>query len=169
MHPSKEARAQTKYKRKHKRRYRAENPACFFSSETQFCSLSVLDLLRLISLGLLVWNFYQTFAIVCIEFWLRFEPEIRLTRFAINFLFITVMAERKVRLCVKLFEYFSRWILIRLTWNLSRFVPNSVKIPTWNFNKKLFCEKFSKILCKPRLSILFQNLWNFALLSAILF
>jgi len=33
------------------------------------------------------------------EFWLRFEPQIRPTRLAINFLLITVRAKRKVRLC----------------------------------------------------------------------
>jgi len=73
-----------------------------------------------------------------------------------------------VRLCLKLFDFFPRWILIRLTWNLSRFVPNSVKILTWNFRKKLFLENFSEILLKIK-AILYRNLWNFALLSAILF
>ena len=48
--------------------------------------------------------------------------------------------------------FFPRWILIRLTWNLSRFVPNSVEILTLNFRKKLFRENFSEILCKLRLS-----------------
>jgi len=74
------------------------------------------------------------------------------TRFAINFWFITAGVGRKVGLCVKLFEFFPRWILIRLTWNLSRFIPNSVEILTWNFRKKLFRENFSEILCKQRLS-----------------
>jgi len=101
------------------------------------------------SLGLLVWKFYQTFFIVCIEFWLRFEPQIRPTRFSTNFLFITVSVERKVRLCVKLFDVFPRLILICLTWNLWRFVPNSVQILTWNFRKKLFRDKFCE---KSRLS-----------------
>jgi len=41
---------------------------------------------------------------VSIEFWLRFEPQIRPTRLTINILFITARAERKVRLCVKLFD-----------------------------------------------------------------
>jgi len=72
------------------------------------------------SFGVLVWNFYQTFVTVSIEFWMRFEPQIRPTRLAINILLITVSAERKVRLCVKLFDFFRGWILIRLTWNLSR-------------------------------------------------
>jgi len=71
-------------------------------------------------------------------------------------------------LCAKLFDFFRGWILIRLTWNLWRFVPNSLEILRWNIRKKLFLENFSEILCKPRLS-LYQNLWNFALLSAILF
>jgi len=43
---------------------------------------------------------------VSIEFWLRFDLQTRPTRFAINFLFITARCERKVRSCVKLFEFF---------------------------------------------------------------
>jgi len=82
---------------------------------------------------------------VSIEFWLRLEPQIRPTRFGINLLFITVKAERKVRLCVKLSDFFLRWILIRLTSNLSRFVPNSVNILTWNFRKKNY---FGRIFTK---------------------
>ena len=104
------------------------------------------------SLGILVWNFYQTSVAVSIEFWLRFEPQTRPTGFAINFLFITARAERKVRSCVKLFDFFPGWILIRLTWNLSCFVWNLVEILTRNFRKKLLRENFSEILCKPRLS-----------------
>jgi len=46
---------------------------------------------------------------VPIEFWLRFDTQIRPTRLAINFLFITVRAEKKVRLCAKLFDFFS-WV-----------------------------------------------------------
>jgi len=64
--------------------------------------------------------------------------------------------------------FFCGWILIRLSWNFSRFFPNSVEILTWNFRKKVFQEDFSEILCKPRLS-LYQNLWNFAQISALLF
>ena len=104
------------------------------------------------SMGILVWNFYRTLFIVSTEFWLRLEPQIRFTRFAINFLFITATVVMKVRLCVKLFDFFPRWILIRLTWNLSRFVPNSVKILRWNFWKKTISGVLSEILCKPRLS-----------------
>ena len=65
-------------------------------------------------------------------------------------------------------DFFPRWILIRLTWNLSCFVPNSVETLTWNFRKKLFRENFSEILMKTK-AILYRNLWNFALLSAIVF
>jgi len=69
------------------------------------------------SLGLLVWNIYQTFDNMCVKFWLRFENQIRPTKFAINVLFITARAVRNVYLCVKLVDSFPRWILIRLTWN----------------------------------------------------
>jgi len=39
----------------------------------------------------------------------RFQPQIRPTRLTINFLFVTARAERKVRLCVKLIDFFS-WV-----------------------------------------------------------
>ena len=51
-------------------------------------------------------KFYQTFVTLSIEFSLRFESQIRSIRLAINFLFVTARAERKVRLCVKLFDFF---------------------------------------------------------------
>jgi len=63
--------------------------------------------------------------------------------------------------------FFPRWILVHWTWNLSRFVPNSVEIFTWNFRKKLFRENFSEIFVQTN-AILYQNLWNFALHSEIL-
>ena len=107
------------------------------------------------SLAILVWNFYQTFFAVSIEFWLKLEAQIRPTRLAINFLLITARAERNVRLCVKPFDFFRGRILIRLTWNFSHFVPNLVDILTCNFRKNLFRENFLEILCKPRLYILY--------------
>ena len=95
------------------------------------------------SLGVLVWNFYKTFETVSIEFWLIFEPHIRPIRLAINVLLITSRVEGKDRYSVKLFDILRGWILIRLTWNLSRFAPNSVEILTWNFGKKLLWDYFS--------------------------
>jgi len=74
----------------------------------------------------------------------------------------------KVRLYINLFDFFCRWILICLTRNFSRFVPNLVQILTWNFRKKLFRENFLEILCKSK-AILYQNLYNVAPFSAILF
>ena len=139
------------HKRITKRRYGEEKPGRFVFEKPVLFTL-VLGLTTPYSLGILVWNFYQTFVTVSIEFWLRFEPQIRPTRLAINFLFVTARAERKVRLCVKLFDFFREWILIRFTWNLLRFFPNSVEILGWNFRKKLFRENFLEILCKPRLS-----------------
>ena len=95
-----------------KRRYREEKPGHFVFGKPILFSLGPTTPY---SLGILVWNFYQTFVIVSTEFWLRFEPQIRPTRFAINFLFIIARAERKVRLCVKLFDFFLKWIFICLT------------------------------------------------------
>jgi len=134
-----------------KRRYGGKKPKRFVFRKPVLFTLG-LGLTTPYSLGILVWNFYQMFVTVSTEFWLRFEPQICPKRLTINLLFITARAERKVRLCVKLFDFFRGRILVRLTWNLSRFVPNSVKILTWNFRKNLFRENFSEILCKPRLS-----------------
>jgi len=131
-------------------RYGEEMPGRFVFGKPVLLTLG-LWLTTPYSLSILVWNFYQTFVTVSIVFWLIFHPQIRPTRSAINFLFITARVERKVLLCVKLIDFFRRWILIRLTWNLSRFIPNSVQILTWNFRKKLFRQNFSETLCKPRL------------------
>ena len=131
------------------RRYGKEKPGHYVFGKPVLFTLGV-GLTAPYSLGILVWNIYLV--IVSIEFWLRFDLQTRPTRFAINFLFITARAERKFRSCVKLFDFFLRWILIRLTWNLSRLVPNSVEILMRNFRKKPFRENLSEILCKSRLS-----------------
>ena len=147
LHPGKETRRLTY----HKNKIGVEKQGgCVFGKPVLFTLGLGLTTPR--SLGILVWNIYHTFFILSILFWLRFDPQIYPTRFAINFLFITIRTNTKVRLCVKLFEFFRRWILVRLTWNLSYFIPNSIEIFTWNFWKKLFWENFSEILCKPRLS-----------------
>jgi len=115
-----------------KTRYGEENRGRFLFGKLLLFTLG-LGLTTPYSLGVLVWNIYQTFVTVSIEFCLRFEAQICPTRLAINFLFITARAERKVRLCVKLFDFFRGRILIHLTWNLSRFDSNSVEILTWKF------------------------------------
>ena len=110
-------------------------------SENQFCLLSVWVLLRPIAWVFLSENFTRHSSLCVLNFGWDLIP-----RFVHNifnkFLFITARVEKKVRLCVKLFDFFPRWILIRLTWNLWRFVPNSVQILTWNFRKKLFWDNF---------------------------
>jgi len=67
-----------------KRRYGEEKSGRFDFGKPVSFTLS-LGLTTPYSLGLLVWNFYQTFVIVCVEFWLSFEPRIQPTRFAISF------------------------------------------------------------------------------------
>ena len=96
------------HKRITKRRYGEEKSGPFVFGKLVLFTLG-LGLTTPYSLGILVWNFYQTFFTGSIEFWLRFEPEIRPTRLAINFLFVTARAKSKVRLCVKLFYLFS-WV-----------------------------------------------------------
>ena len=153
------------HKRITKRRYREEKAAHFVFGKPVLFILG-LGLTTPYSMGDLVWSFNQTFVIVSIEFWLRFEPQIRPTRLTINFLLITARAERKVRLCVKLFDFFRGCILLRLKWNLLCFVPNSVDYQTCNFSKKLFWENFSEIFLQNK-AIRYKNLWNFVLHYAI--
>jgi len=155
------------HKQTTKRRYGKEKPTCFVFGKPVLFTPG-LGLTAPYSVGISVSNFYQTFLPVPIDFWLRLQPQIHPTRLKINFLFITARAERKVRLCVKLFDFFPTWILICLTWNLLRFVPNLVEIRTWNFRKIQFWENFSEILLKTK-TILYRNSWNFAPLSSIFF
>jgi len=161
LHPGKEERPQTN----HEKKIRGRKAWMFVSEKSVLFTLG-LGLTTHYSLGVFGWNFYHTFLTVSIQFWPRVESQIRPIRWAINFSLITARAERKVCLCVKLFDFFRGWILLRLTWNLSRFVPNSVEILTWSFWKKLFWENFLEIFTQTK-AILYQNLWNFALLSAV--
>jgi len=78
-----------------RRRYGGEKPGRFVFGKPVLFSLG-LGLTMPYSLGISVSNIYQTFLIVSIEFWLRFQPQIQPTGFAINFLFIIARAERKV-------------------------------------------------------------------------
>jgi len=93
------------YKQITERRYGKEKPGRFVFGKPVLFTLG-LGHTTPYSLGILVWNFYQTFVTVSTEFWLRFESRIRPTGLAINFLFITARAERKVRMCVKLLHSF---------------------------------------------------------------
>jgi len=147
-----------------KRIYGVEKPGHFVFEKQVLFTLG-LGLTTPYSLGVLVWNFYQMFVTMSIEFWQIFEPQICPTRLVINFLLITARVKGRY-VCGKLINFFRWWILIRLTWNLSRFVDNSVQILTWNLGKKLFRKNFSEIFTQTK-AILYQNLWNFALLSAM--
>jgi len=140
LHPGKETRPQTKNKKK----IRGRKTKTFCFRKNSFVHSLGLGLTTPYSLGILVWIFYQTFVILPIEFWPIFETQIRPTRFVINFLFITVKAERKVRLCVKLFYFFPRRILICLAWNLSLFFRNSSRFLREILGKNYFGRIFHK-------------------------
>jgi len=51
---------------------------------------------------------------------------------------------------------------------LSHFVPNSVEILMWNFRKKTLSGEFFSNFVQTK-AIIYQNFWNFALVSEILF
>jgi len=83
-----------------KRRYDEEKPGRFVFGKPILFTLG-LGLTTPYSLGI-----YHTLVTMSTDFWIRIEPQILPTRLVINFLFIIVRAERKVRLCVKLFDFF---------------------------------------------------------------
>ena len=77
-----------------KRRYGGEKPGRFVFGKPVLFTLG-LGVTTPYSLGILVWNFYQTFFTVSTEFWLGFKPQIRPTGLVINFFFFTTRTERK--------------------------------------------------------------------------
>jgi len=120
------------------------------------------------SLGISVSNFYQTFITVSIEFWLRFEPQIRPTWFEINFLFITARAKKRLFVCV---------------WNCLIFFLGEYS-SVWRKNcrvlsqiqSRFFCGISGKTISREFLWNFIEKkgyplpqLFNFALLSVILF
>jgi len=158
-------------KRKHKKIYKEVKSEHSVFGKISFPVLFALGwgLITPYSLGVLIWNFFQAFLIVCIELWLRFVPQIRSTRFAMNFLFIIATIERKVSFCVKLFDHFrteysSIWAEICCVSSqiiLGFFDKISTKNSFWKMLQKLLalqgahlfrCPKFCPICCNFILS-----------------
>jgi len=75
------------------------------------------------SLGILVWNFYQTFIIVSIEFWLTWAPH-SFHRIFNKFFIHHCQDWKEGSFMCETVLFFPRWILIHLTSNLSHLVPN---------------------------------------------
>jgi len=120
-----------------------------FFSENRFCSPTVWDLLRLTP-----WVFWsETFtshsSLCLLSFGEVWAPDSS-HKIGNKFFIPHCQGWKEGSFVCETVWFFRGWILIRLTWNLSSFVPNSVEILGWNFRKKLFRENFSEILCKPR-------------------
>jgi len=149
-----------------KRRYGGEKPGSFVFGRPVLFTLS-LGLTTPYSLGVLVWNFYQTFFTVSAEFSLRFEPQIRPTRLG-NFFFSSLPGLKgrfvSVGNCLIFFvgEYSSVWpeicrVLSQIQWRLLRGIL-----------EKTISGEFFRNFVQTK-AILYRNLWNFTLLSEILF
>ncbi len=154
------------HKRITKRRYGEEEPERFVFGKPVLFTLG-LGLTTPYSLGILVWFFYQTFVTVSIEVWLRFEPQIHSTRLTINFLFVTARAERRF-VCV-----WNCLIFLLVNTHLFdlKFVAFCPKVrgDSWvEFQDKKISGKFFRTFVQTK-AILYRNLWNSGLNSAILF
>jgi len=113
------------HKRITKGRYGEENPGRFVFGKPLFFTLG-LELTTPYCFGVLVWNFNQTFVTVSIEFYLRFEAQIRPTRLTINFYWsLPELKERFICVwnCLILFvrKYSSVWaeicrVLSQIQW-----------------------------------------------------
>jgi len=102
-----------------------------------------------------------------ITFWLRIEPLIRPTRLTINILFITARMKGRF-ICVWNCLIFS-WVNthpfdLQFVVFCSKFSRDSYV----EFQEKTISGEFFRNLAQTK-AIIYQNLWNFALLSAILF
>ena len=92
-----------------------------------------------------------------IEFGLLCEPEIHPIRFAINFLFIIVRAEREVHLTVKLFEFYV-WVNTHLfDLKFVAFCPKSSRDSYVEFQEKTISSDFFRNFVQTK-AILYQNL-----------
>ena len=134
-------------------------------SENRFCSLSVWDSLRLTPRVFWSENF-TGHSSLCVLFWLRFEPQIRPTRLAINFLFVTAGLKGRfvcVWNCLIFFvgEYSSVWpeicrVLSQIQW---RFLGG---ISGKNYSGRIF-QKFcaNQGYPLPKLVKFRPNFYNF--------
>jgi len=119
------------------------------------------------SLGILVWNFYQTFVTVSIEYWLSFEPQIRPTRLTINFLFV-IPRLKGMFVCV--------WNCLIFLWvntdpfglKFVAFCPKSSGDSWVEFQEKTIPEEFFRNFIQTK-AILYRNMWNSGLIFAISF
>ena len=149
LYPVKEAHP----KRKHRKRYKEEKHWRSIFEKTRFPVLFALRL-RIITpyaLGVLIWSFYQTFIIVCIELWLRFEPQNCSTRFAMYFLFIIATTEWNVRFYVKLFDHFQTEFLS--VWAEICFLSSQILLGFFpKISTRIFWENVPETSWSPRCS-----------------
>ena len=94
---------------------------------------------------------------MAIEFCLRFEAQIRPTKLAINFLLITARAGRKVRLCVKVFDFFSCANTHPFDLKFVAFRPKFSGEPYVEFQEKTISGEFFRNFVLTK-SIFYQNL-----------
>ena len=90
-------------------------------------------------------------------FWLRFEAQIRPTGLAINFLLIIARARRKVRWCVKLFDFFSWANTHPFDLKFVEFRPKFSGDPYVEFQEKTISGEFFGNFVQTK-AILYQNL-----------
>ena len=92
-----------------------------------------------------------------IEFWPRFEAQIRPTGLAIKFLLVTARAGRKVRSCVKLFDFFSSANTHPFDLKFDAFSPKFSGDPYEEFQEKTISGEFFGNFLQTK-AILYQNL-----------
>jgi len=143
-----------------KRRYRDKNPRRFVYGKPIY-SLSGLTMRY--SPDILLWNYYQTFVIVCIEFRLRFELQICPTTFAITFIHHWQSWKEGLFVCetVWFFSYVNTHpFLVKFV----TFCPKFSRDSYVEFqNKTIFGEFFINFVKTKAISST-KNLWNFVLL-----
>ena len=149
------------------RRYGVEKPGRFVFGKPVLFTLG-LGHTTPYSLGILVWNFEETFITVSIEFWLRFEPQIRPTGLVINF-FSSLPRLKGMFVCLWncfilfVVEYSSVWpeicrVLSQIQWRFLRVISGK------NYFRRIF-QKFcaNQGYPLPKLVKFRLTFWNFIL------
>jgi len=116
-------------KRKHRKRYKEENPRRFVFGKNKCCSFVCSRSCNYYTLYLVYFDLKSIHS-YCV-YWIVAEISVSNSFHIIcNEFFISHYHDRKEGsfLCETVTS-FSTWILVCLSWNLSRFVPHSVGIP----------------------------------------
>jgi len=150
-----------------KRRYRDKKPGRFVFGKPILFPLG-LGLTKPYSLGILLWNFYQTFVTVSIEFWLTFWAPDSSHKTGNKFFIHHYQSWKEGSFVCKTVWFYS-WVNTHpFDQKFVAFCPKFSGNSYVEFQAKIISGEFFRNFVQTK-TILYRNLWNSALISAISF